>query len=271
MSGLIFSLKAEPDQRLDLSALVPASLRGRDEKTIARLPVHTTSLKLAVGDVFDICMGEAGTLRFDGGSERFDFVGAGMSAGEIVVEGPVGQQAGRAMRGGRLHIKGDAGPFAASRLSGGVIEIDGDAGDDLGGPLAGEMAGMAGGVAILHGNAGARVGDRIRRGLIVVEGSSGVDAGSRMIAGTLVLRGAAAGAVGTLMRRGTIIALAEGCPISPTFADCGAHQLVVARLLAAELGRLGIAVSRKLHMPMRRLMGDMAVLGKGEIWMACES
>jgi formylmethanofuran dehydrogenase subunit C len=268
VKALVFKLRAGPEERLDLSALLPASLQGLDERSIARLPVHSTRRKLEAGDVFAIRMGAPEALRFEGGSERFDFVGAGMSAGEIVVEGPVGQQAGRLMRGGRLHIRGDAGPFAASRLSGGLLEIDGDAGDNLGGPLAGEMAGMAGGVAILHGNAGSRVGDRLRRGLIVVEGRCGIGAGSRMIAGTLVLRGAVADAPASLMRRGTIVALDADCPISPTFADCGAHEAVFMRLLAAELSRLGLRAWRKLHLPMRRLMGDMAALGKGEIWIA---
>jgi formylmethanofuran dehydrogenase subunit C len=265
MSALVFRLREEPDQRLDLSGLVPASLQGRDEKSIARLPVHTVRHKLNVGDVFAIRMGEAGSLRFQGGSERFDFVGAGMSAGEIVVEGSVGQQAGRLMGGGRLHIKGDAGPFAASRLVGGLIEIDGNAGDNFGGPLAGEMAGMAGGVAISHGNVGARAGDRLRRGLIVIEGRSGVDAGSRMIAGTLVLGGTTAGPPGALMRRGTIVLTAPDSPISPTFVDCGVHRLVVARLLAGELATLGCGLARKLGRPMRRFAGDNAALGKGEI------
>jgi formylmethanofuran dehydrogenase subunit C len=268
MSALVFSLKGEPEQRLDLSGLVPASLQGLDEKSLARLPVHSTRFRLNVGDVFSIRMGDASSLRFAGGSSRFDHVGAGMVAGEIVVEGPVGQRAGRRMRGGRLHIKGDAGAFAASAMSGGLLEIDGNAGDNVGGPLTGEMAGMAGGVAILRGDAGVRAGDRQRRGLIVVEGRSGADAGSRMIAGTLVLRGAVATAPGRLMRRGTIIVFAKDCPISPTFADCGIDDPVVARLLAAELGRLGLGTWRKSLGSVRRLMGDMAVLGKGEIWVA---
>jgi formylmethanofuran dehydrogenase subunit C len=268
VSALVFRLKAAPDQRLDLSGLVPASLERLDEKSIARIAVRDAHPRISVGDVFAIRMGDAGSLRLEGGSDRLDFVGAGMRDGEIVVEGSVGQQAGRGMRGGRLHVKGNAGPFAASGLSGGLLEIDGNAGDNVGGPLAGEMAGMAGGVAILHGDVGARAGDRQRRGLIVVEGRSGPHAASRMIAGTLILRGPTAEAPGKLMRRGTIIAFAEDCPISPTFADCGVHEPVFARLLADELGRLGLGAWRKLARPMRRLMGDMAVLGKGEIWMA---
>jgi formylmethanofuran dehydrogenase subunit C len=271
VSALVFRLKRLPDQRIDLSGLTPQALQGRTEKAIARIPIHTTREKLEVGDIFTIGRGEPTSLRFEGGSERFDFVGAGMIAGDITVEGPVGQQAGRLMRGGRLHIRGNAGPYAASRLAGGRLEIEGDAGDRLGGPLAGEMAGMSGGLVIVRGNAGARAGDRLRRGLLVIEGRSGEDSGSRMMAGTLVLGAGPTGAPGPLMRRGTIVVLEPDCPISPTFVDCGSHRLLAARLLAAELERLGLALTPKLKQPLRRFAGDMSVLGKGEIWIASTS
>jgi formylmethanofuran dehydrogenase subunit C len=265
MSALTLRLEAVPDQRVDLSRLVPDALQRLSENAIARLPIHTTRRRLSVGDVFTIRMGDPASLCFEGGSERFDHVGAGMGAGEIVVEGKVGQQAGRLMGGGRLHIRGNTGPYAASRMAGGLIEIDGDAGERLGAPLAGEMAGMSGGVAIVRGNAGAHAGDRLRRGLIVVEGESGAHAGSRLLAGTLVLRGRVAATPGSLMRRGTIVALADHCPISPGFVDCGSHRLIAMRLLAAEILRLGCAWGRRLDRPLRRFAGDMAELGKGEI------
>jgi formylmethanofuran dehydrogenase subunit C len=270
VSALILRLKEAPNQRVDLSCLVPENLQGLAEKAIARLPIHTTCEKLYAGDLFDIRVGDPWSVRLEGGSDRFDFVGAGMTRGDIAVMGRVGQQAGRLMRGGTLHIHGDAGPHAASRLSGGRLEINGNAGDGLGGPLAGEMAGMAGGIVIARGDAGARAGDRLRRGLVVVEGRSGAEAGCRMLAGTLVLRGAIA-APGVLMRRGTIVVTKEDCPMLPTFVDCGPHQLVAARLLSAELERLNVSWFRELKQPLRRFMGDMATLGKGEIWVASRS
>jgi formylmethanofuran dehydrogenase subunit C len=268
---LLFTLRRPPDQRVDLSVLVPENLQGLAETAIARLPIHTTSEKLCCGDLFKIRMGNPWSLRFEGGSDRFDFIGAGMTQGDITVMGSAGQQAGRLMRGGRVHIGGDAGPYAASRMSAGRLEIDGNAGDSLGGPLAGEMAGMAGGVVIVRGNAGSRAGDRLRRGLIVVEGRSEIEAGCRMLAGTLVLRGHVAGAPGMLMRRGTIIVANEDCPILPTFIDCGPHRLVAARLLAAEIERLGLAWAGNLKRSLRRFMGDMATLGKGEIFVVSPS
>ncbi|MBV9113497.1 MAG: formylmethanofuran dehydrogenase subunit C [Hyphomicrobiales bacterium] len=268
MSALVFRLKQAPDRRIDLSGLVPEALQGRSELAIARLPLDGSRDKLKVADVFGLRMGDPMSLRFDGGSERFDLVGAGMATGEIIVDGPVGAQAGRLMRAGTLRIQGDAGPYAASRLAGGRLEIDGNAGERLGAPLAGEMAGMSGGIVIVHGDAGSRAGDRLRRGIVVIEGRSGKDAGSRMIAGTLVLRGEVAGAPGPLMRRGTIVLVDGDCSTLPTFSDCGSHRLVAARLLAFELERLGLRFARKLKRPVRRFAGDMAISGKGEIWIA---
>ena len=117
-------------------------------------------------------------------------------------------------------------------MKGGVIEILGAAGERLGGPLAGEMAGMRGGVVVVRGSAGERAGDRMRRGTIIIEGEAGAYAGSRMIAGTLVVGQKAGPLPGFLMKRGTIV-LGAGCSaMSPTFVDCGQHDLLAMRLLA---------------------------------------
>ena len=84
-----------------------------------------------------------------------------------------------------------------------------------------------------RGNAGERAGDRMRRGTIIVEGGAGAYAGSRMIAGTLIVRRKAGALPGYLMRRGTIV-LGDGAEqLSPTFVDCGVHELVALRLMAA--------------------------------------
>jgi formylmethanofuran dehydrogenase subunit C len=90
-----------------------------------------------------------------------------------------------------------------------------------------------------------------------------------MIAGTLVLRRGAGRLPGYLMRRGTIV-LGERCDeLSPTFVDCGPHDLVALRLMAAFV-REHSAAAAAFRPPLRRLAGDMAVLGKGEIFAAME-
>lgn len=265
MSALTFSLRQAPNQRLDLAPLTPARLAGMNEAEIAKVELQTTRERVRVGDVFGLTMGDAGELRIDG-HERFDRIGCAMASGAIHVDGDAGIQAGRLMRGGRLVVAGNAGPWAGSGMRGGTLEIRGDASDRLGGPLAGEMAGMRGGVLIVRGNAGDRAGDRLRRGMIVIEGGAGRHAGSRMIAGSLIVGGKAGALPGYLMARGSIV-LAGGCDdLSPTFADCGTHDLVASTLMAQYLRPHSPDLASRLRAPWRRLLGDMALIGKGEIF-----
>lgn len=268
MKPLVFALRGAPEQRLDLSPLTCDRLAGHSIDAIARIELQTTRIRVTAGEVFRITAGDALSLHFAGGSERFDRIGCGMSGGAIVVDGDVGVEAGRLMAGGRLIIRGDAGPFAASGMKDGVLEITGSAGERLGGPLSGEMAGMRGGLVRVRGDAGERAGDRLRRGTILIEGRAGAYAGSRMIAGTLVIGRQAGDLPGYLMGRGTIVLGEQASMLSPTFVDCGIHDLVAARLLGAFIGQFSPALAALLSRPLRRFAGDTAALGKGEILLA---
>ncbi|MGH6838649.1 MAG: formylmethanofuran dehydrogenase subunit C [Methylocella sp.] len=264
MKPLIFALKQEPGQRLDLAPLVPHLLAGKSPKEIAAIEVETTREKVTVGDVFKIRSGGLDSIRFEGGSSRLDNIGKDMKCGEIVVEGDCGKSLGRNMSGGNLVAMGDCGPYAGSAMSRGRIEIAGDAGGFLGAPLEGEMEGMTGGLLIVRGNADERAGDRLRRGTIVIEGFAGDYIGSRMIAGTLIVLGECGSLPGYLMRRGTIV-LAYPPELGPAFVDCGAHDLAFARVFAGLLHPESSKAARLLSRPLVRFAGDMAALGKGEI------
>jgi formylmethanofuran dehydrogenase subunit C len=263
---LVFTLRGRPDQRLDLAPLVPHRLTGMTEAEIEKIELQTTRRRVAVGDVFRLRMGDAKQVRIEASCDRLDRIGQEMTGGEIVVDGDAGARAGRLMREGRLTIHGNAGPWAASDMKGGAIEIFGDAADHLGGPVAGEVAGMRGGVVLVHGRAGEHAGDRLRRGTIVIESGAGAYAGSRMIAGTLVVLGRAGPLPGYLMKRGTIVIGDTIEELSPTFIDCGVHDLVALRLMADFLGGHSVRAGKLLRRPLRRFAGDMATLGKGEIF-----
>ena len=265
MSALTFMLRAPPDQRLDLSPLTPGNLVGKSLAEIAVLELQTTRTRVTTGEVFKIRMAEPATIRFIGGSERFDWLGHAMQGGAIEVEGEVGAQCGRLMAGGSIVVHGRAGCFAASGLTGGRLEIKGAAGDCLGAPAAGEMAGMAGGLVIVRGAAGQRAGERLRRGVMIVEGDAGAYAGCRMVAGTLIVCGKAARHPGVLMQRGTILLSGASTEMSPAFVDCGLQDLVIARLLASAVANDCRRAAALFRRPLRRLAGDMSQLGKGEI------
>ena len=96
MKPLVLALKQEPDQRLDLSPLVPHLLDGKSAKEIAEIELQTTREKVTAGDIFKIRSGGAGSIRIEGGSLRLDNVGKGLKSGEIIVEGDCGKRrAGR--------------------------------------------------------------------------------------------------------------------------------------------------------------------------------
>ena len=266
MSRLTFRLRGAPPQRLDLSGLTPSALNGKSEGEIAALEIGTTRRRVTVGDVFVVQPGDVEDFVFEGGSERLDRIGAGMSSGSIRVLGDVGVEAGRRMSGGALRIEGSAGAFTGSGLQGGLLEIAGDVGERLGGPLAGETEGVSGGVIHVLGAASERAGDRQRRGLIVIEGAAGAHAGSRMIAGTLVIGAEAGPLQGYLMNRGTILLAAGTQEMTPTFRDCGTFELVAMRLLAAHVTPISARLGAALRAPLRRYAGDLAALGLGEIF-----
>ncbi len=268
MRPLTFVTRAAPGQRLDLSLLTPGALAGKSAAEIAQIELQTTRERVTAGDIFRIRMGDAGRIVIEGGAERFDRVGMGLNAGSLLVEGDVGVEAGRAMSGGTLTIRGSAGPFAASGMKGGTMEVAGDVGERLAGPLAGETFGMTGGVVHVRGAAGARAGDRLRRGVVLIEGRAGPYAGSRMIAGTLAIGGEAGDLPGYLMNRGTIVLGGGTTMLSPTFGDCGAFELLATRLLANFVAPTSARIARLMRRPMRRLAGDLAALGKGEILLA---
>jgi formylmethanofuran dehydrogenase subunit C len=262
---LLFTLKAEPDQRLDLSGLAPDRLVRRSAKEIEEISIGTTREPVKVGDLFKVKLGEATSLRFEGGSDRFDLLGAKLLPGfAIHVEGDVGAQLGRRALGGSITVAGDAGPYAASQSAGAQIDIYGDAGDFLGAPLAGEIPGMSGGRVIVRGSVGARCGDRLRRGIVIIEGDAGEDLGSRAIAGTIIVLGQAGERIGYLNKRASIV-LSEERALGPTYVDCGAHNLGFARLFAKSLADESRGAARLLSRKLRRYAGDTAVYGKGEI------
>ena len=265
MKPFTFKLRHEPSQRVDLSVLTPDRLAGRSIAEIEKISIGVTRQPICVGDVFAVSEGDLKLLCFEGGSSRFDLIGAKLLPGfTIEVNGDVGTQVGRLAVGGKITINGSAGAFAASGNAGAEIDIKGDVGDFLAGPLAGELAGMSGGRVIVRGAAGVRAGDRLRRGLIVIEGDAGDALGARMIAGTMIVLGATQGRVGYLNKRGTL-ALARGRDFGATYLDCGVHHFTFAGLLARSLQRTSAEAAQLLLSKLQKFGGDTSVYGKGEI------
>lgn len=264
MSALTLKLRAAPDQRLDLSALSPAKLATLSQGDIEALPIGTGRRPVKLGDLFSIAGTPGDTLVIDGSSSRLDGVGTGLQDGTIIVEGDVGAYAGRRMKGGRLEIRGAAGAYLASGLRGGLVLAQ-SAGDLAGAPQAGERFGMLGGTVVIAGDVGERAGDRMRRGAIIAKGRFGASAGSRMMGGTLWSETGFGAGPGPLMRRGTLIGPSVE-RLLPTFSDAGIHDLNVLRLISRYFAEtLGSLAPATLPGKVRRISGDLATIGKGEI------
>jgi len=268
VSGLALTLREAPRQRIDLSSLIPDRLAGLAGRDLAGLELSCGNRKVPLGDLFTVAAGDPAALRLVGDYGRCDGIGTGMTHGTITVDGDAGAYLGLQMRGGVIRVRGNAGIGAATEMHGGAVEIEGDAGDLLGSALPGSMRGMSGGLVVVRGDAGDRIGDRMRRGVIVVEGGAGAYAASRMIAGTVVVLGAAVGSYpGFGMRRGSLILRGRPDRPLPTFRDCGRHDLGFLGLLWRSLRGRSRRLDELATGPgtVRRLAGDHAVGGKGEI------
>jgi formylmethanofuran dehydrogenase subunit C len=261
-------LREAPPLRVDARALLPADLSVLAREEVLRLRLTSGRAGVPVGECFGV-LSQAGDdplprLRLEGDLSRFDFIGAGMAAGTLEVDGPVGDCLGMGMAAGELKVQGTARDLAGCAMGGGLLEILGDVGDFAAGALPGEMDGMRGGTLVVHGRAGARLADRLRRGTVVVGGDAGDFLASRMVAGTLALGGRCGAHAGWGMRRGTIV-FAGAAPQPPaTFVPVHSDAAVIWQLLARDLARFGGRFADLAARPIARWAGDLAVQGQGE-------
>lgn len=249
MNGLVAKLKAPLRQRADLSEVLAGSWAALSARELANRPVYLElDGELHLGDLFRIEGHPGGKIRFVGQLDQADRLGAGLSEGEVMVDGSVGREAGLAQAGGRLDIGGDAGARAGAA------------------PL-GHKRGMTGGELIVRGSAGAEAGAAMRRGLLVILRAGGDRTGLGMIAGTIVVFGAVGADTGLWSKRGSVVALGRITP-PPTYFYACTYQPAYLRLLLTRLrSSYGLPVRpQHLNGLYRRYSGDMAETGKGEIF-----
>jgi formylmethanofuran dehydrogenase subunit C len=258
------SLQHSPPGRVDLRGVLPTTLTGLSARQIAALSIRLDGRPLALGELFSVSATGAEELRLVGDCSRLDHVGHGLAAGHLRVEGPVGHYAGFGLAGGELVIEGPAGDYAACAMRGGLLRILGSAGQRLGAPLTGERQGLSGGVVAVNGNVGDYLGERMRRGLILVGGRAGLACGARMLAGSLVVAGGCGPLAGFGLRRGSLILGRTPADLLPTFNDAGVAEYTYLALLHrhAEAILPGVLPAGTR---LRRLQGDLAWGGKGEI------
>ncbi|MDD5113167.1 MAG: formylmethanofuran dehydrogenase subunit C [Methylobacter sp.] len=266
MSALTLTLKHRPDQRVDMSPLVPHLLEGLEPVQIAALELQTGKRKVRVDELFTISGSDIQTIVIKNSFSKLDFIGKELQGGSIKVEGDAGAYLGFGIKSGEIEVDGNSGLYTGCEMKKGFIKITGNAGDFLGGALPGNKMGMKGGTILVKGNVGERAGDHMRRGNILIEGNAGDYCGSRMTAGTIAVMGQTGRFLGYAMRRGTLL-LWNQPQLSASFNDCGAHTLAFLPILFASFKKLNskFADASVAFNRVQRYAGDMSEIGRGEV------
>jgi formylmethanofuran dehydrogenase subunit C len=262
---LTLTLHEPPTVPLDTDGLSPERLAARRRGEIEALTVWHGNRRAQLADFFTVSGNGDEELRVEGDLRRVKFLGAGMTAGRLIVAGAAGMHTGADMRGGELVVEGDVGDFAGVGMRGGRLVVKGSAGHHLGGAYPGERAGMRGGDILVHGDAGDQVGAGLRRGVIAIAGRVGAAAGLRMLAGTIVAAGGLGARPGAAMRRGTIVAMSQ-VTLLPTFAFACSYRPPFLRLYLRHLRALGLPLTdEQIEGRYARWSGDGLELRRGEI------
>ncbi len=268
MSGLHLKLRAKPPGELDASAL-GGVLWELSAAEVAQLPLPRlgSNQHWCVGDCFEVTARTDRRTVIEGDLRKLHRLACRWAAGELVVEGNVGEGFASQMLSGKVELRGSALAAAAEQMRGGELRISGDVGDELGRPLAGRRSGISGGRIVVAGRAGHRAGYRMRRGTILILGDCGDAAGCDLVAGTIVVGGSTGDDLGAGMRRGTIV-VPDGAALSPVrFSRPQKEQLGIARLLATDLVLDAPGIAAALQTDISRAVGDLSAGGMGEIWL----
>ncbi len=92
--SLELTLRTAPDAPLEAEVISTDRLDGLGAAKAAGLPVHHGNEQASLGDFFDLKGKGDGEIRIEGDLSRVKLIGAGMSAGSIVIEGNAGMHLG---------------------------------------------------------------------------------------------------------------------------------------------------------------------------------
>ena len=263
--SLRLTLRSAPDVPMEADCLSPHRLVGMSLETIERLPVFYGNRQTALADFFTVTGRPGDVLQLEGDLSRIKHIGAGMTGGEIHIEGNAGAHLGAEMAGGTIVVSGNAGDWVGPEMRGGRIIVRGNAGHMAGSAYRGSPIGMHGGEIIIHGNAQNEAGHGMRSGLIAIGGNCGDFPGVNMLAGTVTIFGAAGIRAGAGMKRGTIVGM-QPMEMLPTFSLSCTYHPPFLPLYLRHLRKLGLPVADShFTTAYQRWCGDTVELNRGEI------
>nr|WP_320161844.1 formylmethanofuran dehydrogenase subunit C [uncultured Methanoregula sp.] len=209
MNTVTLTVKKVPELFLECEKVNPDAFAGMNAAQIAKLPAYQGKEISTLGEYFTVA-GEAGATAADtkivinGDCSKMKYIGAKMSAGEMVVNSACDMYTGSWMTGGKLYVKGDVHSFCGLAMAGGEFIIDGNAGNYLGAAYRGDWRGMSGGVLRVKGNAGSDVASFMTGGEMIIEGNVDIHIGTHMEGGKIIVKGNANRRVGGQLVKGEI-------------------------------------------------------------------
>ena len=241
------TLRAPLERTIDVSCIRPDAFVAMSEREISALPVWGGRTQDALGDYFGVSGGGSARVRVIGDVRYAAELGAGMTGGELIIDGNAGAGVGTGMSGGSIHVRGNVG-------------------DRAGAASPGFARGMTGGEIVVEGFAGSDAGARMRRGLLFVGGDAGARAARAMIAGTVIVIGRVGAEPAHGIKRGTLVA-GDGITIPVTYRHACDYEPPHVRLALTYLSRrYGLSIHpRRIDGRYRRYCGDAGTVAKGEI------
>jgi len=248
MEELRLTPKKMPGIPVEAEIISPDAVAGKTLKDVRALTVYVGNTERTLGDFFKVSGKTAEKtseqlIVVDGEVPDVKYIGSGMTAGQILVEGCVGMHAGAQMEGGELVVTGSASDWAGAEMKGGLLKIHGDAGNQLGAAYRGSPEGMTGGCIVVGGNVGVEAGAFMRRGMIVIQGDVGPFLGVHMNGGEIFVFGRAARRLGAEAKGngGFIACLGEVEALLPTYVHDTTYRPDFMKLYLRQLrDQLGI-------------------------------
>lgn len=265
---LRLALRTETTLPIEVEGILPTITRELSRAAIEKLPVLHGNQSLPLAELFSVT-GDSTDERIEwsGDLSGVHWLGAKMSSGTMICDGPIGRHLGSQMTAGLLQVAGNASDWAGAEMRGGRIEVGGNAGDRVGSAYHGSARGMSGGIILVRGNAGDEVGATLRRGLICIVGNVGALTGVNLRAGTVMTFGKCGPRPGAGMRRGTLALLSPQTPsLLPTFRYACRYRPSMLGILFRLLKSIGLAIPDWARSTdLLRYSGDLLEGGRGEV------
>ena len=126
------SLRAPLTEPLRVEGLTADRVAVLSECEISALPVWLGARKARLGDFFDVKGERSDRLRVVGALTNVHGIAAGMTGGELVIDGDGGRAVAQGMTGGLVVVGGDVGVDAARSMIAGTLVVFGRTGERAG-------------------------------------------------------------------------------------------------------------------------------------------